>query len=61
MPNWIDLATPDPAASKAFFAELFGWTYDDQPTDQPGTDYTMARKGAASAAGKMALSPPAAP
>lgn len=61
VPSWIDLAKPDLAASEAFYPELFGWTYDDQPTDQPGTDYTMARKGAASAAGMIALSAPAAP
>jgi predicted enzyme related to lactoylglutathione lyase len=28
----VDLATPDPEASKAFYAELFGWTYTDDPT-----------------------------
>jgi hypothetical protein len=30
-PNWVDLQTPDRAAAKAFYAGLFGWTYDDQP------------------------------
>lgn len=56
VPSWIDLATPDPSASKAFYAELFGWEYTDDPTDQPGVDYTMARKGGRSAAGMMLLS-----
>ncbi|MCB0964858.1 MAG: VOC family protein [Acidimicrobiales bacterium] len=56
VPSWTDLATPDPEASKAFYGELFGWTYDDQATDQPGTDYTMCAKGDAAAAGMMKLS-----
>lgn len=56
VPSWIDLATPDPSGSKAFYAELFGWDYDDQPTDQPGRDYTMARIGGRGAAGMMQLS-----
>ena len=57
VPSWIDLATPDPQASKAFYGELFGWECTDEPTGQPGNDYTMARKGAHSAAGMMQLSP----
>lgn len=57
VPSWVDLATPDPAASKEFYAALFGWEYDDQPTDQEGTDYTMALHHGHSAAGMMKLSP----
>lgn len=57
VPGWVDLATPDPAAAKAFYAELFGWDYTDEPTDQPGVDYTMARRDGRSAAGMMQLSP----
>ena len=53
VPSWIDLATPDPAASKAFYSELFGWEYSDEPTDQPGVDYTMARSAGRDAAGIM--------
>ncbi len=56
VPSWIDLATPDPDASRSFYAELFGWDYDVEPTDQPGNDYTMARKDGRSAAGMMKLS-----
>ena len=37
---WVDLATTDPAAAKAFYTGLFGWTYKDFPTDMGG-DYTM--------------------
>lgn len=57
VPSWIDLATPDPAASKQFYGALFGWEFDDQPTDQDGVDYTMAQHRGRSAAGMMQLSP----
>lgn len=57
VPSWIDLATPDVAASKEFYGALFGWDFDDQPTDRPGVHYTMAAKNGHSAAGMMALSP----
>jgi predicted enzyme related to lactoylglutathione lyase len=40
-PNWVDLPTTDQDAAKAFYAGLFGWTYDDQPMDQ-GQVYSMA-------------------
>lgn len=55
VPSWIDLATPDVPASKAFYAELFDWEYEDQPTDGPG-DYTMARRDGQNVAGVMPLS-----
>ena len=56
VPSWTDLATPDPEAAKAFYRGLFGWTHDDQDTDQPDRDYTMFAKGDAAAAGMMKLS-----
>jgi len=37
---WVDLATPDPEAAKAFYGPLFGWTVEDVPTDL-GPPYTM--------------------
>ena len=40
-PNWVDLPTSDQAAAKAFYAALFGWTYDDQPMGE-GQVYSMA-------------------
>jgi predicted enzyme related to lactoylglutathione lyase len=40
-PSWVDLPTTDQDAAKAFYAGLFGWTYDDQPMDQ-GQVYSMA-------------------
>ncbi|HEX6523696.1 MAG TPA: VOC family protein, partial [Streptosporangiaceae bacterium] len=43
-PNWVDLQTSDQDAAKAFYAGLFGWTYDDQPMPQ-GPVYSMAMIG----------------
>jgi predicted enzyme related to lactoylglutathione lyase len=40
-PNWVDLQTSDAAAAKAFYAAVFGWSYDDLPMEQGGT-YSMA-------------------
>ena len=42
---WIDLATTDPAAAKAFYTELMGWRAEDAP--MPGSDqpYTMLYLG----------------
>jgi predicted enzyme related to lactoylglutathione lyase len=57
VPSWIDLATPDPAISKKFYGALFGWHYDDQPTDNDGAEYTMADLDGQAAAGMMQLSP----
>src|ERR1700741_1400269 len=46
-PNWVDLPTSDQAAAKAFYAGLFGWTYDDQPlgAEGEGQVYSMAMLG----------------
>jgi predicted enzyme related to lactoylglutathione lyase len=57
VPSWLDLATPDPAASQRFYTALFGWDFDRQPTDNPDGDYIMARRNGHDAAGMMQLSP----
>jgi predicted enzyme related to lactoylglutathione lyase len=43
-PNWVDLQTTDQDAARAFYAGLFGWTYDDQPMPE-GAVYSMAKLG----------------
>ena len=44
-PCWVDLSTTDQEAAKSFYAELFGWTYDDHPMDEAGeVVYSMAMK-----------------
>jgi predicted enzyme related to lactoylglutathione lyase len=35
-PAWIDLSSPDPAASRAFYERLFGWRVDVSPDPQYG-------------------------
>lgn len=40
--SWVDLGTTDPAAAKAFYGGLFGWSFVDLPTGQ-GTVYSMAQ------------------
>ncbi|MRH87346.1 VOC family protein [Nocardia sp. SYP-A9097] len=44
VPNWVDLATPDINASKAFYGELFGWKANVSPDPQYG-GYTMFTLG----------------
>jgi uncharacterized protein len=39
---WVDLATTDQEAAKAFYARLLGWSYDDRPVGV-GVVYSMAR------------------
>lgn len=51
-PSWIDLATTDVAAARAFYGGLFGWSFEEHPTDR-GEPYVMARKGPHAAAGVM--------
>lgn len=47
MPSWVDLGAPDQEAAKAFYADIFGWTYADNPIDMDGTPavYSMAMIG----------------
>lgn len=40
---WVDLATTDTDAAKAFYTELFGWEAVDTPTDV-GVPYSMLLK-----------------
>ena len=49
-PVWIDLASSDPAASRAFYAQLFGWTVEVNPDPQYG-GYALARIGGRDVAG----------
>jgi predicted enzyme related to lactoylglutathione lyase len=39
---WVELATSDTDGAKAFYTQLFGWTYEDHPMG-PGMVYTMLR------------------
>jgi predicted enzyme related to lactoylglutathione lyase len=48
-PSWADLTTPDPAASRAFYGELFGWTFED--TGGEYDHYLVCRSDGAAVAG----------
>jgi uncharacterized protein len=47
--SWAELATSDADAAKAFYGELFEWTYDDNPVGD-GQVYSMAQRDGGTAA-----------
>ena len=49
LPCWADLASTDPAAARAFYAAVLGWTFDE-PSPEFG-HYSNARKDGAAVAG----------
>lgn len=53
-PSFIDLATTDLEAAKAFYTELFGWDALDMPMPDGGV-YTMLSKGGKDVAGAYVL------
>ncbi len=55
-PSWLDLSSSDPGASRAFYGGLFGWDFEENPTDGGGS-YIMATKGGKSVAGIMQQAP----
>lgn len=52
---WLELATSDQAAAKAFYSALFGWEAQDSPMG-PDAVYTMFRLRGRDAAGGFQLS-----
>jgi uncharacterized protein len=40
--SWVDLGTTDTDAAKAFYGDLFGWQFDDQPIGDDAV-YTMCK------------------
>lgn len=59
-PTWIDLASSDPAASRAFYARLFGWTVEVNPDPQYG-GYALAKVDGRDVAGIGPTQAPGAP
>ena len=59
-PIWVDLASSDPAASRAFYARLFGWTVEVNPDPQYG-GYAVARIDGRDVAGIGPSQAPGAP
>jgi predicted enzyme related to lactoylglutathione lyase len=54
--NWVDLSTKDFEGQSAFYAGLFGWTYEDMPYGD-GQTYRMFNKDGHSVAGMSQLPP----
>ena len=52
--SWVDLATTDAAAAKAFYGGMFGWEMED--TDAGGAVYTMCRLDGDAVAGLYEMS-----
>ena len=58
MTCWTDLGSGDQEASKAFYSELFGWTYQEFPMDESGElTYSMAVKEGSFVAGIYTQAP----
>lgn len=56
-PSYIDLATTDQDAAKAFYSDLFGWESEDMPIDDKGNMYTMFSKNGKNVAGLYTIDP----
>ena len=56
-PAWVDLATTDPAAARAFYAKVFGWNIEVNPDPQYG-GYALAKVGGKDVAGIGGISRP---
>lgn len=53
---WAEVGTIDPSRTKAFYSELFGWTFEDRPAGAFGT-YTMCRAKGKDVAGLYRMPP----
>jgi predicted enzyme related to lactoylglutathione lyase len=53
---WAEVATLDAKKTKAFYSELFGWTYEDKPAGEFGV-YTMCKLDGKDLAGLYTLPP----
>ncbi|MXZ03065.1 MAG: VOC family protein [Chloroflexi bacterium] len=55
-PFWVDLSSPDIEASMSFYANLFGWGYDEAPPeDVGGRRYAWAKIASGYSAGIASL------
>ena len=59
-PIWMDLSSSDPAASREFYAKLFGWQVEVNPDPQYG-GYALAKVGGKDVAGIGGKMSPQAP
>ena len=54
--SWIELTTEDPGAARSFYAELFGWSFDEMPMDGGGV-YAMFQPNAGGPGGGIMAKP----
>jgi predicted enzyme related to lactoylglutathione lyase len=50
-PSWAELTTPDPQAARSYYAGLFGWDYEENPTGDEGDVYLISTLQGAKVAG----------
>lgn len=50
VPCWVDLSAPDVSAAQSFYADVLGWTFDEDDDERYG-GYTIALAGGSAAAG----------
>jgi predicted enzyme related to lactoylglutathione lyase len=56
---WNELMTRDAEASKKFFGETLGWTYEKMPTSQGSGTYWIAKAGGEPVGGMFPIDGPA--
>lgn len=54
--SWVDLSTTDQEAAKGFYADVFGWEYDDRDMGE-GAVYSMATVGGSAVAAISGMPP----
>src|SRR4051794_31129807 len=54
-PSWVDLSTPDPAAAKRFYGELFGWEAEEAGPPEETGGYAMFKLRGRNVAGVSPL------
>ena len=55
--SWCELLTYDVEGAKKFYAELLGWTMDDQPMPEDAGSYTILRTDGRPVGGMMKMPP----
>ena len=55
--SWCELLTYDVDKSKQFYAELLGWTMEDQPMPEGAGNYTILRVDGRPVGGMMKMPP----
>jgi predicted enzyme related to lactoylglutathione lyase len=57
VPCWVDTAQPEPEAAVAFYADLFGWTFEDRTQPDSDQRYFVAQLRGGDVAGIAGVPP----